>query len=177
VNVALDYFSTRNLALVAAFTQDLIGVFDVTTKVPKYWNQYFSLYRYAFLTGVEVIAEFANVLNNPFNVVLAETNTTDQPTNTMTKLVDTPRSQFGQCIPAGNRSVIKFKHHVSGQDMIGRKVEQDINYWAQIASGPSLSYLPLLSVAFEPTQIGFPFTAVYTLKVRYHISFFTLNPQ
>jgi len=175
--VALDYASTRTLTGVLAFTQDRIDVFDVGSKVPKYWNQFFGLYRYAFIQGVEVTVQLSNIALNAFTVTVAESNTTDFATNTMNRLVDTPRSKWSQCIPAGNKSVVTLKYTASGESLIGRPVQQDINYWTQVGGGPSVTYLPLLAVGYEPAGIGLPFTAIYTLKLRYHISYFTLNPQ
>jgi len=175
--VALDYASTRTLTGILAFTQDRIDLFDVGSKVPKYWNQLFALYRYAFIQGVEVTVEISNTAANAGTVCLAESNSTDFGTNTMVRLTDTPRSKWSQCIPAGNHSVITLKYTTSGEAQIGRKVQQDVNYWTQIATPPSVAFLPLLAVGYEPATIGLPFTGIYTLRVRYHISYFTLNPQ
>jgi len=114
---------------------------------------------------------------NAFTVCVAESNTTDFAANTMPRLVDTPRSKWTQCIPAGNKSVVTKTYTTSGESLIGRSVQQDINYWTQVGGGPSVSYLPIIAVAWEPAGIGLPFSAIYTLRVRYHVSFFTLNPQ
>jgi len=175
--IALDYASTRTLLGVGVFAQDRIDLFDVGSKVPKYWNQVFGLYRWAFIQGVEVTVEMSNTAANSFTVCLAESNSTDFATNTMVRLTDTPRSKWSQCIPAGNHSVVTLKYTTSGESLLGRPVQQDVNYWTQIATPPSVAYLPLLAVGYEPATIGLPFTGIYTLRVRYHVSYFTLNPQ
>lgn len=177
LKVRLEHTQTRNLVAVGAYSQIVFGVFDCGSFVPKYWNQLFALYRWGFVHGITVVAEASNIGANAFSFALGETNSTDSPTLTMAKLTQTPRTLWKQCIPAGNHSVVTHRKSVNGETQVGHKCAQDVNFWTQVSSPPSVAYLPQLALAWEPTTLAAPFTAIVTVKYYLDVEFFTLNPQ
>jgi len=175
--VRLGYTTTRNLNIINVFQGFTYGVFDVGGNVPKYWNQFFALYRYAYIHGIQVKAEYANIGVNSFSCALGESNSTDSPALTMKKLSETPRTQWKQCIPNGNHAVVSFNRSVNGAALVGHQVSSDQDYFTQLAIPPSVPFLPQLVLAHEPTVLAAPFSAILTVSYYIDVEFFTLNPQ
>jgi len=121
--------------------------------------------------------EAANVGANPFTIAIGETNTVDSPALTMKILAETPRTVWTQCIGGGNHSVVKLSRTATGESLIGRRVRQDSDYFCQVGTFPSVAYLPLLAVGWEPTVLAAPFNAIVTTRYFLDVEFFTLNPQ
>jgi len=177
MKVRLEYTNTRPLNAIAFFSTDTIGLFDPLGKTPKYWTQMFALYRFAFIHQVTVHIEMSNIGLNPFSCVIAETNTTDYPGATMPLLAQTPRAQYKQVITGGNHSVAILHYQTSGEAVTGTKRYEDEQYWTTLATPPSVAYLPILAVGFEPTLGGAsPFNSILMYRIWYDVEFATLKP-
>jgi hypothetical protein len=175
--VKLDYTATTNINGLLAFQAIDLGVFDVQSRIPRYWNQLFALYRYAFIHAVHVKVEFVNIGTRPFTVGISETNSNDYPAITMKILSETPRSKWTQCTTSGNKTDINLNYVANGERLVGQKVRPDHDYWCTVGAGPAVAYLPKLAVGYESTTIGTPMDAIRIIKIWYDIEFHTLNPQ
>lgn len=175
--VRLEYTSTRQLAGIPSFQGLTFGCFSPGSFLPRYWTQYFALYRYAFIHQIRVHVQAANIGTNPFTIALGESNSTDSPLATMKILAEKPRTIWRQCIVGGNSTTVSLDRTVTGESVLGKSVRGDQAFYCQIGTFPTLPYLPQLIVGWEPTILAAPFDAVVTTKYYLDVEFFTLNPQ
>jgi len=161
---------------VSSFVYALYGVAGPGTRIPKYWDQYFGIYKYAYIESVSFKFEIVNVKDDcPLRVVLAETNSQDVVPTTFLELAETPRAVQKISMSDGNRSVVILNKSTKSQAIMGHKLEDDEAYWCTKAAGPTAPILPMCAVAFEPIVSGSGTHIAYLVTINYSIKFFTLN--
>jgi hypothetical protein len=162
---------------VTTFGHRLYGVLSPGLLIPKYWNELFGIYKYAYIHAAHFKFDLGNIGAGPISVVLAEGNTVDSVSATMPELAQTPRNQFTQLIPAGNHSVVTFNKTAVAKNMVGHKVEDSSGFWITGGAPPTAPVLPVLALGWESTVFAGSSTLTITVTVKYDISYFSLNPQ
>lgn len=155
----------------------LYGVAGVGARVPKYWGNYFGIYKYAFIEAVHMQIEIVNVGANAGTVALAEGNSIDSVSVDMNELARTPRSIVKTSYPGGNHSVISIGYVARTSQIMGRNVSNDQPFWTLENTGPTAPVLPLLVLGWQPVVALTTFAVAWTIKIRYDLSFFSINPQ
>lgn len=172
--VALTWSGTYNLNI-STFTNDIYGVVNPGSRVPKYWNEFFGIYKYAYLEGVAYKFEFLSTSpSRPVRVVIAESNTTDVTPTTFLELSETPRAKTKVMIPGGNHDVVYLNKTTTGHAIMGHKLEDDEAFWNTFSGPPAAPIQPVVCVGFEPL-VPSTCTIFYQVTVKYSIKFFTLN--
>jgi hypothetical protein len=143
--------------------------------IPKYWAQFFGIYKYAVIERITITIEVANIGGRPMRIVMAESNTADVlPTNYL-ELAQTPRAKTRTVIPGGNHSVVTMAYSTTASAIMGHKLEDDQQYWNTVSSGPSAPILPLVVLGFEPIVPASTIDYTHQVRIKYDLKFFTLN--
>lgn len=173
--IELLWNGTYNTTGSAALVTQNYGVASPGINTPKYWTQFFGIYKYAVIERVTITLEVANVGARPMRVVMAESNTQDVLPTTYLELAQTPRAKTRTVIAGGNHSVVTLSHVTTAKAIIGHRIEDDQQFWNTVSSGPSAPILPLLVLGFEPIIPASTIDYTHQVKVKYSIKFFTLN--
>jgi hypothetical protein len=172
--IALKYSGTVNTSVIA-FGADVFGVAGPGVRLPKYWNQYFGIYKYAYIESTTFQFQVTETNGRPLRVVVAESNSIDiTPTNYL-ELAQTPRAIQKQVISGGNHSVVNIRYTTKAEAIMGHKLEDDIEYWNTVSSGPSAFVLPVLVLGYEPIVPASVCAMTYQVLITYNLKFFTLN--
>jgi len=173
-HVSLRYSGTFNQN-VAGFGNTNFGVAGVGTSIPKYWNEIFRIYKYAYLESVAFQFQITETNNRPMRVVVAESNTQDVLPTSYLELAETPRSVQKLVISGGNQAVVNIRHKTSARAIMGHTLEDDDTYWSTVGAGPTASLQPLLVLGYEPVIPASVCNMSYQLTITYCIKYFTLN--
>ena len=173
--VSLIFSGTYNTSASGVFVNQNFGVAGPGLNIPKYWGQYFGIYKYAVIERVTLRIEVANIGVRPMRFVLAESNTADVLPTSYLELAQTPRAQTRTVIPSGNHSVVTLNYSTTPKAILGHQFEDDIAYWNTVSSGPSATVQPLLVLGFEPIVAASTVDYTHQVKIEYSIKFFTLN--
>lgn len=176
LRVKLNYIETATYAS-TTFTNVLFGVSGTGARLPKYWGNYFSIYKFAYIDAIHIHIEIVNTGSTAGSVALAEGNTVDSVSADMSELARTPRSLFRTTFPAGNRSVTLLNYTARARDLVGHRVEDSEAYWTRESTGPTAPVLPVMVLGWEPMVAATTFNLSWTLKISYDLSFFGINPQ
>lgn len=173
--VALKWNGTYVLD-VASYVQENYGVINPGVRIPKYWNEFFGIYKYCYIEGIHFTFEVASTRPDvPFRLAFAETNTDNVTPTSFLELAETPRSITRQVFPGGNHSVCKFSYHTRGSAIMGHRLEDDKESWNTVATGPTLSVQPLMALGLEPIIAGSGAQATIIVSIVYDLKYFTLN--
>lgn len=173
--VALKWSGTYVLD-VGSYIQENYGVIGPGSRIPKYWNEFFGIYKYCYIEGVHFTFEVASTRPDvPFRLALAETNTDNVTPTSYLELAETPRSITRQVFPGGNHSVCKFSYHTRGSAIMGHRLEDDKESWNTVAAGPSLAIQPLMALGIEPIISGSGAQVTILVTIQYDLKYFTLN--
>lgn len=173
--VALKWSGTYS-EVVGGFQSYEYGVIDPGTRRPKYWVEYFGIYKYAYIEKVVFRFQMTHTEDNkPARVVLAESNSQDVSPTTFLELAETPRSKQRLMVTGGNHSVVEITHATRGESIMGHRLEDDEAYWNTFTSGPAAPIKPLVILGVEPVLLGAAASINYMVTIEYHIKFFTLN--
>jgi len=173
--VELLWNGTYNVSASGVFATQNFGVAGPGINIPKYWGQYFGIYKYAYIQKVTFQIEVANIGGRPMRIVLAESNTQDVTPTSYLELAQTPRARTRTVIPGGNHSVVNLQHSTTAKAIMGHELENDQQFWNTVAAGPGAPILPLLVIGFEPIIPASTIDYTYQVRIRYDIKFFTLN--
>jgi hypothetical protein len=176
LKVKLPYIETASYSD-TAFNKVLFGVSGTGARIPKYWGNYFSIYKFAYIDAIHMHFEIVNTGTTAGSVALAEGNTVDSVSVDMSEIARTPRSLFRTTFPAGNRSVTTLSYTARARDLVGHRVEDSQSYWTRETTGPSAPVLPVMVLGWEPMVAATTFRLSWTLKISYDLSFFGINPQ
>lgn len=172
--VSLMYSGTVNTN-VTVFANDNFGVAGVGLRIPKYWNQYFAMYKYCYLEAVSFQFHITETNGRPLRIVVAESNTLDVTPTSYLELAQTPRSVQKLVISGGNQSVVSISKKVAASRIMGHKLEDDDTYWSTQGAGPSAPVQPLLVLGYEPVIPASVCNMSYQVSIQYHLKYFTLN--
>jgi len=161
--------------LVSVFSAFPYGVAAPGIRIPKYWDQYFAFYKFAYIECVHISIEMMNVDLRPIRVVLAESNTQDILPTTFLELAETPRSVTKVSSQGGNHQIVYLKRSTRASAILGHKLEDDSAFWNTQLGAPTAGILPVMVLGIEPIIAGSACTVAYTVTVKYDIKFFTLN--
>jgi len=161
--------------LYTTFQEQNYGVSDPGARVPKYWKQYFGIYKYAVIEAIKITFDVMSIDLRPARLVLAETNTADVAPTSFLELSETPRAYQGLVAQGGNTQVVKFSRQTSARAILGHKLEDDESFWCTETSGPTAPVQPLISFGVEPIVSGATSQLYTNVKIYYSIKFFTLN--
>jgi hypothetical protein len=173
--IELIWNGTYNTTASPAFVNQNFGVAGPGVNIPKYWGQFFGIYKYAVIEKVTFTLEVANIGSRPMRMVLAESNTADVIPTSYLELAQTPRAKTRTVIPGGNHSVITLTHTTTAKAIMGHTLENDDQYWNTVSAGPSAMILPLIVLGFEPIVAASTIDYTHQVKIKYDIKFFTLN--
>lgn len=173
--VALRYSGTVNLPSVTSFAQEVFGVAAPGLRIPKYWNEYFGIYKNAYVEAVRFQFQITELNGRPLRVVVAESNTQDVTPTSFLELAETPRSVQKLVVSGGNHSVVQISRITKADAILGHTLEDDDDYWNTAISGPTASVQPVLVLGFEPVQLGATCNVSYQVTITYHLKYFTLN--
>jgi hypothetical protein len=173
-HVALKWSGTYDINI-GGFQEQIYGIASPGSRLPKYWTQFFGIYKYCYLESVDLTFQIANLEEKPLRVVLAESNTIDVAPTTFLELAETPRSIQKQILKGGNHSVVTIRRHTSASAIMGHKLEDDEGYWNQEALVPTAPVLPVMVLGMEPILAGSGAYVSIVVNVIYSIKFFTLN--
>lgn len=173
--VELLWNGTFNTAASPGFVNQNFGVAGPGINIPKYWGQFFGIYKYAVIERVTLTVEIANIGGRPMRVVMAESNTADVVPTTYLELAQTPRAKTRTVIPGGNHSVVTLSHSTTARAIMGHSLEGDDDYWNTVSTGPTAPVLPLVVLGFEPIVAASTIDYTHQVKIKYDIKFFTLN--
>jgi len=173
--VELIWNGTYNTTASPGFVNQNFGVAGPGVNIPKYWGQFFGIYKYAVIEKVTFTLEVANIGSRPMRMVLAESNTADVIPTSYLELAQTPRAKTRTVIPGGNHSVITLTHSTTAKAVMGHTLENDDQYWNTVSAGPSAIILPLIVLGFEPIVAASTIDYTHQVKIKYDIKFFTLN--
>jgi len=171
---ALKWSGTYDIQI-GSFTEQIYGICSPGTRIPKYWDQYFGIYKYAYLESVDLNFQVANLEEKPLRVVLAESNTLDVTPTTFLELAETPRSIQKQVLKGGNHSVVNLHRHTSASAIMGHKLEDDEKFWNQQGFVPTAPVQPVVVLGLEPILAGSGAYVSIVVSVVYNLKFFTLN--
>jgi len=172
--IALKYSGTVN-ASVTSFGTDVFGIAGPGVRIPKYWSQYFGVYKYAYIESVSLQFQITETNNRPLRVVVAESNSVDITPTSYLELAETPRAIQKQVIAGGNHSVVNLRVQTKAQAIMGHKLEDDIEYWNTVSAGPSAFVLPVVVLGYEPIVAASVCAMTYQVMITYHLKYFTLN--
>lgn len=173
--VALKWSGTFNEDI-SSFTSFLYGVVNPGTKIPKYWDQYFGIYKYAYIEKTQFQFQISSVGDNrPIRVVLAESNTQDVTPTTFLELAETPRSKQKILQQGGNHAVVILNHTTKGDSIMGHRLEDDEAFWNTQSGAPVAPIQPLVALGLETVVPGGGAQVNWMVTITYHIKFFTLN--
>jgi len=174
-HVALRWSGTYLLD-VPGFVEQIYGVLGPGTRIPKYWTQYFGIWKYAYIMGIHFTFEIASTrADQPLRIVFAESNTQDATPTSYLELAETPRAVSRQVYPGGNQSVIKFSKSTTASAIMGHRLEDDKESWNTDTTGPTLSIQPVAVLGLEPIVAGGATQATIIVTIQYDIKYFTLN--
>lgn len=173
--ISLIFSGTYNTSASGVFVSQNFGVAGPGINIPKYWGQFFGIYKYAVIEQVALRIEVANIGVRPMRFVLAESNTADVLPTSYLELAQTPRAQTRTVIPAGNHSVVTLNYSTTPKAILGHQFEDDTEYWNTVSAGPSAAVLPLLVLGFEPIIAASTIDYTHQVKIVYSVKFFTLN--
>jgi len=173
--VALRWSGTYELD-VGGFTEQVYGVLNPGSRIPKYWDQYFGIWKYAYVECVHFTFEIASVRENtPMRIVFAESNTADVVPTSYLELAETPRAITRQVYPGGNQSVVKFTRSTTAKAIMGHTLEDDKESWNTQVGPPSLTIQPVAVLGLEPILSGSGTQASVIVTITYDLKYFTLN--
>ena len=172
--IALKYSGTVSTS-VNVFTSDRFGVVGVGARIPKYWNEFFGIYKNCYIESVTFQFQISESNNRPLRVVVAESNTADVLPTSYLELAETPRSIQKQVISGGNQSVVRITRKTSAKAIMGHTLEDDDKYWSSLAAGPTATVLPLLVLGYEPIVPLSVCQVNYQVMIIYNLKYFTLN--
>jgi len=173
--VELIWNGTYNTTASPAFVSQNFGVSGPGLNIPKYWGQFFGIYKYAVIERVTLTVEVANIGSRPMRMVLAESNSADVVPTSYLELAQTPRAKTRTVIPGGNHSVVTLSHTTTARAVMGHTLEDDANYWNTVSAGPTAFIVPLLVLGFEPIVAASTIDYTHQVKIKYDVKFFTLN--
>jgi len=174
LRVALKWSGTYDIQI-GSFQEQIYGVTNPGSRLPKYWTQYFGIYKYCYLESVDFKFQIANLEEKPLRVVVAESNTQDVTPTTFLELAETPRSVQKQVLKGGNHSVVTIHRHTSGSAIMGHKLEDDEAFWNTNATPPVAPIQPVVVLGMEPILAGSGAYVSIVVNVTYNLKFFTLN--
>lgn len=173
--VELLWNGTFNTAASPGFVNQNYGIAGPGLNIPKYWGQFFGIYKYAVIERVTFTVEIANIGSRPMRVVMAESNTADVIPTSYLELAQTPRAKTRTVIPGGNHSVVTLATSTTARAILGHKLEDDTEYWNTVSTGPTAAVQPLLVLGFEPIVAASTIDYTHQVRIKYDIKFFTLN--
>jgi hypothetical protein len=173
--IELLWNGTFNTLASAAFVNQNFGVAGPGLNIPKYWGQFFGIYKFAYLEKVTMTVEIANIGARPMRVVMAESNTADVIPTSYLELSQTPRAKTKIVLNGGNHAVVTMAKSTTASAIMGHKLEDDSEFWCTAVSGPTAAVLPLLVLGFEPIVPASTIDYSWQVKLKYDIKFFTLN--
>jgi len=174
-HVALRWSGTYELDI-PTFVEQVYGVLGPGSRIPKYWNQYFGIWKYAYLMGIHFTFEIASTkVDQPLRIVFAESNTEDVVPTSYLELAETPRAVTRQVYPGGNQSVVKFSRSTTASAIMGHRLEDDKESWNTVSLAPSLAIQPVAVLGLEPIISGGATQATIIVTIQYDVKFFTLN--
>jgi len=174
MRIALRDSATFNQS-VPSFTALNFGLAGPGIRIPKYWDQYFAIYKYAYIESVEFKFEITETNNRPMRVVLAESNTQDVVPTNFLELSETPRAIQKMVILGGNQSVVRMNKKTSAEAVMGHKLEDDSSWWNTQLAGPTAAPQPLVVLGLEPIVAASVSNAVIQVVITYNLKYFTLN--
>lgn len=174
MRIALKYSGTVSTS-VNVFGADRFGVAGVGTRIPKYWDQFFAIYKYAYIEAVEFKFQISESNGRPLRIVLAESNTQDVTPTTFLELAQTPRSIQKQVVTGGNHSVVIVNKKTNAKAILGHMLEDDDQYWNTQLAGPTAGVLPLMVLGYEPIVALSVCQMNYMVEIVYHLKYFALN--
>lgn len=160
---------------ISAFTSQNFGVANPGLNLPKYWNEYFGIYKYAYVEKTDFMFQIAVLDNRPFRAVIAESNSADVLPTSFLELAETPRSTQKLLLPAGNHAVVTVRKATTAQAIMGHRLEDDEAWWNTQAGPPAAPVQPLVVLGLEPILPGGTAQLSYMVTIVYHMKFFTLN--
>jgi len=174
LRVALKWSGTYEQNI-GSFVETVYGVSNPGTRIPKYWNEYFGIYKYAYIEAIQISFQISNLEEKPLRVVVAESNTADVVPTTFLELAETPRSIQKQVIKGGNHSVVTIHRNTTAAAIMGHRLEDDEAFWNQAAIVPPAPIQPVVVLGMEPILAGSGAYVSQMVTVIYHVKFFTLN--
>jgi hypothetical protein len=174
--VQLNYIESASYSG-TTFNNVLYGVSGTGARIPKYWGNYFSIYKYAYIDAVHFKFEIVNIGTRPGTIALAEGNTIDSVSVNMEELARTPRALYKTSVIDGNHSVVNMSYTARAAQIMGHKLDNDEQYWTRESTGPTAPVLPVMVLGWQPLVTGTTFDVSWTLRIRYDLSFFSINPQ
>jgi hypothetical protein len=174
MRIALKYSGTVSTS-VNVFGVDTFGVAGPGLRIPKYWGQFYNIYKYAYIEAVEFKFQISESNNRPLRVVLAESNTQDVTPTNFLELAQSPRAIQKQVIAGGNQSVVILNKKTNAKAILGHVLEDDDQYWNTVAAGPTASILPVVALGYEPIVALSVCQMNYMVEIVYHLKYFALN--
>jgi len=162
-------------SVITTFSNVNFGIVNPGTRIPKYWDQFFAFYKFAYIECVHLSIEMVNLDVRPLRVVLAESNTDDVVPTTFLELSETPRAKLKIASQGGNHQVVYLRAATRGSAILGHKLEDDSAFWNTQTGAPTAATQPLLVLGLEPIMAGSACNVSYTVTLKYDIKFFTLN--
>jgi hypothetical protein len=160
---------------VASFQNENYGLSSYGTRVPKYSDQFFGIYKYAYIDAVHFTFEIVCLELKPVRLVLAESNTQDVTPTSFLELSETPRARSVIASQGGNHQVVKLQRTSRASAVVGHRLEDDEQFWITQPSGPVAPIQPLMVFGFEPILSGTTANIAVLVTVVYSMKFFTLN--
>jgi len=173
-HVALKWSGTYNFT-VNAFSNQIFPVATPGINLPKYWAEFFGIYKYCYLEAVNFSFQVTETNSRPLRVVLAESNTQDVTPTNFLELSETPRAVQKIIIAGGNQSVVHLNKKTSAKAIMGHNLENDEAWWNTVAAGPTAPITPIMVLAYEPIVPLSVCSVSILVSVVYHLKYFTLN--
>lgn len=174
MRIALKYSGTVSTS-VNVFGVDTFGVAGPGLRIPKYWVEFYNIYKYAYIEAVEFKFQISESNNKPLRVVLAESNTQDVTPTNFLELAQSPRAIQKQVIAGGNQSVVTLNKKTNAKAILGHILEDDDQYWNTATAGPTASILPVVALGYEPIVALSVCQMNYMVEIVYHLKYFALN--
>jgi len=143
---------------------------------PKFLAAMFTMYRNAFLAGLDFSIEIVNMGTNPVAAVMAQSNSTDSVASSFDAVAQTKGSIYRVIGVTGDGSRTLMRHKYTAGGVLGTPNKADHATWFSPISTPSYVNRPQLIYGFKcfGTIVGPTTTLLLRVKVKYHIEFFTL---
>jgi len=159
----------------STFGSQNYGLSDFGTRIPKYSDQFFAIYKYSYIEAVQFTFEVVCLDVRPARLVLAESNTVDVTPTSFLELSETPRAKTVVVSQGGNHQVVKLNRTSRAMAVVGHRLEDDENFWLTQAAGPTAPVLPLMVFGYEPIIAGSVANLQLLVTATYSLKYFTLN--
>lgn len=173
-HINLRWSGTYDLSA-ASFGTQLYGLSDFGLRIPKYSNEFYAMYKYAYIDAVHLTFEVVCIDVRPARLVLAESNNIDVTPTSFLELSETPRARTTVVSQGGNHQVVKLSKTTRASAVMGHRLEDDEQFWMTQLSPPTAPTQPLMVFGYEPIIAGSTVNLQLLVTVVYSLKYFTLN--